>query len=195
MALSSAWCPVPALSGCHPVFGGGVGVVSRSAAHLATSSSSLTAGQTRAYSVITTEATYTDIELAFAWLYQDAVKSDASTTGQIGVVERYRAAVGVFSHIALVALHTLRYVEGLHKHGKIKLPDATFSDPVVVTSTEVVDEGQVYEGDTGSDLSGLGLNDPLPQGFRPAFDAVHEAHQQRADEPEQEQKDDKPEPE
>src|SRR4051812_23783865 len=37
--------------------------------------------RTRAYQISTEASAYTDIELAFAWLYQDAVKSDASTTG------------------------------------------------------------------------------------------------------------------
>jgi hypothetical protein len=31
------------------------------------------------------------------WLYQDVVHGDESTTGDLGIVERYRAAVGVFA--------------------------------------------------------------------------------------------------
>lgn len=134
--------------------------------------------RTRAYNLITTEGTFTDIELAFAWLYQDAVKSDASTTGRIGIRERFQAAVGVFSHIAVVAKRTLAYIQLLNQLGKIELPESAFADAVVVTETEVVVEMQgFYEGAVGADLTALTPDGPLPQGFRPAFDIAHERHQ------------------
>jgi hypothetical protein len=137
--------------------------------------------RTRAYQISTEAVAYTDIELAFAWLYQDAVKSDASTTGEIGIVHRYRAAVGVFSHIAIVAVATLNYIRQLCDLGKLVLLETAFTDPVIVTDTEVVLEGQAYTGPVGSevDVADVLAGGQLPEGFRSAFDDVHEAFQRQ----------------
>jgi hypothetical protein len=137
--------------------------------------------RTRAYLISTEAGAYTDIELAFAWLYQDAVKSDASTTGEIGIVERYRAAVGVFSHIAVIALRTLDYIKLLSELGKLELPDGTFTDPVTVTNTEIVMDGQLFAGPVGTEvnLPDVLSSGQIPEGFRTAFDSVHEEVQRR----------------
>jgi hypothetical protein len=47
---------------------------------------------------------FTDIDLACAWLYQDVAHGDEVSTGHFEVRERYRAAVGVFAHMAVVAI-------------------------------------------------------------------------------------------
>jgi hypothetical protein len=47
---------------------------------------------------------FTDIDVAYAWLYQDVARGDAVSTGYSDITERYKAAVGVFSHMAVVAL-------------------------------------------------------------------------------------------
>jgi hypothetical protein len=44
------------------------------------------------------QAHLTDIEVAYAWLYQDVAHGDEVSTGYFDVKERYRAVVGVFSH-------------------------------------------------------------------------------------------------
>lgn len=53
------------------------------------------------------QAHLTDIDMAYAWLYQDVAHGDEVSTGHFDVKERFRAAVGVFSHMAVVAIETL----------------------------------------------------------------------------------------
>jgi len=53
---------------------------------------------------------YTDLDLAYAWLYPDVAHGDPVSTVYFDVTERFRAAVGVFSHMAVAALDTLHYV-------------------------------------------------------------------------------------
>lgn len=115
-----------------------------------------------------------DVDLAFAWLYQDVAHGDEPSTGGIGIMHRYQAAVGVFSHVAVMALHTLVYIKQLIEAGVIQLPEAAFKDQVIVTDTEVVIEGKMYESEVGADLGDFELGGPVPQHFRPAFDAIHQ---------------------
>jgi hypothetical protein len=113
---------------------------------------------------------FTDIDMAYAWLYQDVVHADALSTGYFDVVERYRAAVGVFSHIAVVAIETLHYINGLVELGALDLPVGTFTDPVVVTAREYVQQVFVLIGEVGADLVGSGSQ--LPEQLRPALELV-----------------------
>lgn len=115
-----------------------------------------------------------DVDLAFAWLYQDVAHGDEPSTGGIGIMHRYQAAVGVFSHVAVMALHTLVYIKQLVEAGVVQLPDAAFTDQVIVTDTEVVIEGKMYESEVGADLGDFELGGPVPHHFRPAFDAIHQ---------------------
>jgi hypothetical protein len=132
------------------------------------------ASRTRAYRISVNARRYTDVELAFAWLYQDVAHGDESTTGELGIVERYRAAVGVFSHVAVMSLRTLDYLKQLVEHGVLQLPAEAFSDDVIITDTEVVIDGPFYESEVGADLGDWESGGPLPAHFRPAFDAIHE---------------------
>jgi hypothetical protein len=151
-----------------------------------------TASRTRAYisSYATAEVVaggagdqgqFSDIDLAYAWLYQDVAHGDEVSTGRFDVAERYHAAVGVFSHIAVVVIETLHYINELVELGVIGLPVGTFSDPVIVTATEFVWEGKMYQSEVGADLGDALLGGPLPDHFRPAFDLIHELHQQNAE--------------
>lgn len=124
---------------------------------------------------------FSDIDLAYAWLYQDVAHGDEVSTGRFNVTERYHAAVGVFSHIAVVAIETLHYINELVELGLIDLPVGTFSDQVIVTATELVWEGQMYQSEVGADLGDALSGGPLPDHFRPAFDLAHELHQQNAE--------------
>jgi len=45
----------------------------------------------------------TDVDLAYAWLYQDLAHGDAVTTGHLGIQQQYEAAVGVFPNTASAA--------------------------------------------------------------------------------------------
>lgn len=122
---------------------------------------------------------FNDIDLAYAWLYQDVAHGDEVSTGYFGVDERYRAAVGVFSHMAVVAIETLHYINYLVELGVISLPVGTFSDPVVVSNTEYVVEGKLYEGDVGADIGDVATGGPVPEHFRPAFEMIHELAQRQ----------------
>jgi hypothetical protein len=125
------------------------------------------------------EGHLTDIDLAYAWLYQDVAHGDEVSTGYFGVNERYRAAVGLFSQMAVVAIETLHYINHLVELGVIELPVGTFSDPVTVTDTEFVMEGRLYESEIEADLGDAETGGPLPDHFRPVFDLVHQLHEQR----------------
>jgi hypothetical protein len=111
---------------------------------------------------------FTDIDMAYAWLYQDAAKADEVSTGYFDINERYRAAVGVFSNIAVVAVETLHYINALAELGVLALPVGTFSDPVVVTDREYVQQVYWLETEVGADLSVL---DPqVPKDLRPGLE-------------------------
>ncbi len=113
----------------------------------------------------------TDIDLAYAWLYQDVAHGDEVSTGYFGIKERYRAAVGVFSHPAVVAIETLHYINCLIQLGVITLPVGTLSDPVVVTDDEYVSRlnGMLVETEIGNDLSDPGIAAYVADDLRPAF--------------------------
>jgi hypothetical protein len=128
----------------------------------------------------------TDIDLAYAWLYQDVAHGDEVSTGLFGILERYQAAVSVFSHIAVVAIETLHYIDALAELGSIALPIGTFSDAVVVTATEHTMTGSIIETEIGNDLSDPTLADQLPDELRPAFALAQRMVQGRADDPQSE---------
>jgi hypothetical protein len=73
-------------------------------------------------------AKLTDVDLAWAWLYEDSIHGNEASTGQFGVLMKFAAAVGVFSHMAFVALQTLHHINRLCEFGIIHLPPGTFSD-------------------------------------------------------------------
>jgi hypothetical protein len=118
------------------------------------------------------QAHLTDIDMAYAWLYQDVAHGDEVSTGYFGVKERFRAAVGVFSHMAVVAIETLHYMNELVELGVLELPVGTFSDPVVVTDSEYVMQAYFFDTEVGADLSEL---DPvIPEHLRPAFELAQQ---------------------
>lgn len=122
---------------------------------------------------------FTDIDLAYAWLYQDVAHGDEVSTGYFGVDERYRAAVGVFSHMAVVAIETLHYINQLVELGVVALPVGAFSDPVVVSNTEHVVEGMFYQAEAGTDVGDVSATGPVSDRFRPAFEFIDEIAQRR----------------
>lgn len=133
--------------------------------------------RTRAYSVaVGTDGSddvdrATDLDLAYAWLYEDSVHGDLPSYDEFDARERYSAATNVFGGIACVALDTLEYLRFLVERGELILPAEAFETPVVVTETKWEQRGMAYFGDPGqvADLSDVGLDTP-PPGMRP----VHE---------------------
>lgn len=93
----------------------------------------------------------TDLDLAYAWLYEDSVHGDIPSFDEFSARERYRAAAHVFSHIAVVALESLAYLRFLVDKGKLDLPPEVFTVDVVVTDPvwENVTEG--FAGPPGID--------------------------------------------
>ncbi len=113
---------------------------------------------------------FTDIDLAYNWLYGDVIHSDEEKIEHFGVMERFRAAVGVFSQLAVVAIETLHYINELVELGILDLPVGTFSDPVVVTAREYTQTVFMLMGEVGADL--LASGDQLPEQLRPALELV-----------------------
>lgn len=136
------------------------------------------------------EGHLTDIELAYAWLYQDVAHGDEASTGHFDIRERYRAAVGVFAHMTVLAIETLHYINHLVELDVIQLPVGTFSDPVIVTDAEIVMEGFFYQSDVGADPGDAETGGPIPDHFRPAFELVRQLHEQHQQNDELSQDDD-----
>jgi hypothetical protein len=130
----------------------------------------------------------TDIDLAYAWLYQDVAHGDEVSTGYFDVNERYRAAVGVFSHLAVVAMETLHYINCLVQLRVITLPVGTFSDPVVVTEGDRVFHGLglLVATEVGNDLSDPAIAASVPEALRPAFVLAQQMMAERREDPQPE---------
>ena len=125
------------------------------------------------------EKRQTDVDLAYAWLYQDLAHGDEVSTGHLGVQHRFEAAVGVFAHLAVVAIETLHYINGLCELGIIKLPVGTFSDRVTAFQTGITMKvSSVYEVALDEDLNELTARGPLPDSARPIIDVVKELREQ-----------------
>jgi hypothetical protein len=110
----------------------------------------------RGYFVLTEDGKkQTDVDLAWAWLYEDSIHGDEASTGHLGVMIKFAAAVGVFSHITVVALKTLHHINRLCEVGIIQLPVGTFSDTVVVRGSEFRMKVTGFsETEVGRDLTG-----------------------------------------
>jgi hypothetical protein len=111
---------------------------------------------------------FTDLDVAYAWLYQDVAHGDEVSTGRFGVKERFKAAVGVFSHMAVVAIDTLHCINDLVAVGFLHLPVGTFSEPVVVTDREYVQQVFWFDTEVGADLSVL--DSEVPEQMRPGLE-------------------------
>jgi hypothetical protein len=83
-----------------------------------------------------TDITLTNVELAEAWLYGDVVHADStkhSDALQLGIQERYSAAVGVYMNTALVAHALLNLVQLLHKDDPSICSPSSITAPVTAT--------------------------------------------------------------
>lgn len=138
-------------------------------------------GRTRAYNMAIgsiegeVEGHATDLDLAYAWLYEDSVHGDLPSYDEFSARDRYQAATYVFAGIACVALDTLQYLRSLIDHGFLVLPAEALETPVVVTETTWEQPVQAYFGavrdtDPLTD-SGLGRipsdMQPIHEVFRP----------------------------
>src|SRR5699024_7549534 len=107
-----------------------------------------------------------DIQLAAAWLYSDLVHADVKGEKRkalsFSLEERYAAAVRVFSKIAILTISTLRLIEALRDVNLLVLGEGLWEENVSVKSSELVNQGRVYFGPVGSQMSEL--NDVLTSG-------------------------------
>ena len=115
----------------------------------------------------------TDLDLAYAWLYEDSVHGDLPSYDEFTARDRYQAATYVFAGIACVALDTLQYLRSLIDDGVLVLPAEALETPVVVTETswELPTQayiGAVQEADT---LTGIGQN-TLPPDMQPIHEVL-----------------------
>lgn len=70
--------------------------------------------------------------------------------------------------MAVVAITTLHYINDLVALGVVDLPVGTYSDPVVVTDREYVEELFWFDTEVGADLSVLDAQ--VPEELRPALE-------------------------
>lgn len=122
----------------------------------------------------------TDVELAYAWLYQDLAHGDESPAGGVGIHQRFEAAVGVFSHLAVVCIETLHFVNHLVEIGLLALPVGTFSSPVVVTSDGLMMKvTSLSEVDLDVNLEeAMKYDGPMPKTTRPVSEIAKELTQE-----------------
>ena len=121
-------------------------------------------------------------DLAYAWLYQGVAHGDEVSTGHFDVNEQYRAAVGVFSHLAVVALETLHYINCLVELGVIHCQFGTSRDPVVANEGDRVFRGLglLVATQVGNDLSDPAIAASVPEALRPAYQLAQQMVAQRA---------------
>jgi hypothetical protein len=136
----------------------------------------------RAYYTQTEDGIFTDVKLAFAWLYQDSVHGNLSTSGHLGVGQRFSAAVGVFSHLAVLALEMLNYINYLTGDGLLDLPVGTFSDQVIVVPSDLEEQGQIFASEKGADISEWSDMSKIPEGYQPLYEVL-KAEEEKPEDP------------
>lgn len=103
--------------------------------------------------------TVTDMQLAAGWLYSDLVHVDPKAYNKDAtrypLKERYAAAVGLFSRLALLVLETKYLIDKLCAEGMIELSPACRSEAVTVPDAVLVDEATVYVAPPGTTMPEL----------------------------------------
>lgn len=144
--------------------------------------------RTRAYRMMTVDDDVSDVTLAFAWLYGDSIHGDHDKVEKHEVLDRFRAAVGFFSGVAVVAVATLNLIRQLVELGVVDLPGTAFTDDVVVTQREIrVEVAKAYHTDVGADMTDVlkrlleRTGEDLPPNVRPVQELMDQLREQRAD--------------
>lgn len=115
----------------------------------------------------------TDVDLAYGWLYEDSMHGDLPSMDQVSARDRYFAAVTVFCHVALAALHTLHYIRELVTNGLLVLPDEAMDAPVVSESSWTENVAAVMT-DPDMDLKDFSNAGTVPEGAFSLEDIVRE---------------------
>lgn len=113
----------------------------------------------------------TDLDLAYAWLYEDSVHGDLPSYDEFSARDRYQAATYVFGGIACVALDTLNYIRSLIDNNCLHLPAEALDTPVVVSETSWKQKVQAYVGpvQNADDLANAGLG-PIRSNMHQAYE-------------------------
>jgi hypothetical protein len=142
--------------------------------------------RTRAYRIVTVETEYSDVALAYSWLYGDSIHGDHKKIETLEILDRFRAAVGFFSGVAVVAVMTLNVLRQFVELGVIVLPKAAFTDDVVVTQNEIrLEVAEALRTDVGVDTTDAvnallqQTGHPLPPNVRPVQEMMDELREQR----------------
>jgi hypothetical protein len=97
-----------------------------------------------------------DTVMADGWLYADLVH--ASPHGQkakalsFSLTERYSAAVGVFSRLAMLTVITLRLIERARDTGVLSVDQQSWDDEVVITATEIELRATLYTAEPDTEM-------------------------------------------
>lgn len=107
-------------------------------------------------------------------LYGDLVHGDHEKGERLDVVNRYRAAVAVFSGVGRVALAKLILIRQLDELEPLGLPEGVFIDPVIVAETNIeIECSDAWQTEVGADLGNTDdmlRGGPPPAHFRPVLD-------------------------
>jgi hypothetical protein len=100
----------------------------------------------QAYYVMTENGTSTDAKLADLWLNSDALHTQQiqSAIGKdMSLTERYKAAAGVYSRIAVCVDDTLWLISYLVREGLLDIDESAFTEPLFA-DTEIDEPVQAY---------------------------------------------------
>lgn len=139
----------------------------------------------RAYWVVIDDEQVSDLDLAYAWLYEDSMHGDLPSFEAFGPRERYKAATNVFSHIAVVALETLAYVRFLIAEGCLALPGEALTAEVVVAESVWEERGRAMLGPPrgdGDDHDWTG--DDVFDGMHPIHEVIRPVSEPLSEQPE-----------
>ncbi|GAA2375830.1 hypothetical protein GCM10009855_13860 [Gordonia cholesterolivorans] len=144
-------------------------------------------GKVRAYKMVVgtrggdDAVTLTDLDLAYAWLYEDSLHGDLPSTDMVSSRDRYFAAVTVFCHIAVVALKTLGYLRWMIENGHLILPDAALNAEVVVVEPAWTENVAAHMA--GPEVNPDEFEDPdsIPDGALSIHDFIHENYGRAGD--------------
>jgi hypothetical protein len=126
--------------------------------------------------------------------YGDSIHGDHDKVEKHDVLDRFRAAVGFFSGVAVVAVATLNLIRQLIELGVVDLPGTAFTDDVVVTQREIrVEVVQAYHTDVGADMTEVvralleQTGEALPPNVRPVQELLDDVRKRRAEDDESDQ--------
>lgn len=119
-------------------------------------------------------------ELANGWLYGDLVHADHdrhSASRDFDIGERFGAAAGMYSNVAILTVNLLGVVRKLQADGVLQIPDTVFSEDVIVRENPP-DSIRVFVAEVGAEVPEFDTSpDDAGSTWRP-FSPAQESHQE-----------------